>query len=174
MKKKKRLSTWLIILLIAVVGGFLIWTENPFVHQFTTEKKLTASLTVAGICILILLCDDLFHRLWNWLISISFLQRLRELSGKSLRYEDKQLVDREKYRETLKNMRLYLRHNYDRVWPRKLRILLVTGSVADVEQLTPKLTQELWQLAPHRLGNPALLLFGSRMQRPDIQRQFPA
>ena len=48
MKKKKRLSTWLIILLIAVVGGFLIWTENPFVHQFTTEKKLTASLTVAG------------------------------------------------------------------------------------------------------------------------------
>lgn len=145
MKKKKRLSTWLIILLIAVVGGFLIWTENPFVHQFTTEKKLTASLTVAGICILILLCDDLFHRLWNWLISISFLQRLRELSGKSLRHEDKQLIDREKYRETLKNMRLYLRHNYDRAWPRKLRILLVTGSVADVEQLTPKLTQELWQ-----------------------------
>lgn len=145
MKKKKRLSTWLIILLIAVVGGFLIWTENPFVHQFTTEKKLTTSLTVAGICILILLCDDLFLRLWNWLISISFLQRLRELSGKSLRHEDKQLVDKEKYRETLKNMRLYLRHNYDRAWPRKLRILLVTGSVADFEQLTPKLTQELWQ-----------------------------
>ncbi|MCM7145618.1 type VI secretion protein VasK [Enterobacter hormaechei] len=145
MKKKKRLSTWLIILLIAVVGGFLIWTENPFVHQFTTEKKLTTSLTVAGICILILLCDDLFLRLWNWLISISFLQRLRELSGKSLRHEDKQLVDKEKYRETLKNMRLYLRHNYDRAWPRKLRILPVTGSVADVEQLTPKLTQELWQ-----------------------------
>lgn len=145
MKKKKRLSTWLIILLIAVVGGFLIWTENPFVHQFTTEKKLTTSLTVAGICILILLCDDLFLRLWNWLISISFLQRLRELSGKSLRHEDKRLVDREKYRETLKNMRLYLRHNYDRAWPRKLRILLITGSASDVEQLIPKLTQEFWQ-----------------------------
>lgn len=34
---------------------------------------------------------------------------------------------------------------YGFFWPRKLRILLITGSIADVEQLTPKLTQELWQ-----------------------------
>lgn len=38
-----------------------------------------------------------------------------------------------------------LRHIYGNFWPRKLRILLITGSIADVEQLTPKLTQELWQ-----------------------------
>ncbi len=34
------------------------------------------------------------------------------------------------------------------VWTRlvrKVRILLIIGSVRDVEQLTPKLTQELWQ-----------------------------
>ncbi len=29
--------------------------------------------------------------------------------------------------------------------PAKVRILLIIGSVRDVEQLTPKLTQELWQ-----------------------------
>lgn len=34
---------------------------------------------------------------------------------------------------------------YGFFWPRKLRILLITGSIADVEQLTPKLTHELWQ-----------------------------
>lgn len=81
-------------------GDFSSGLKTLFVHQFTTEKKLTASLTVAGICILILLCDDLFHRLWNWLISIS-LQRLK-LSGKSLRHEDKQLIDREKYERNVK------------------------------------------------------------------------
>ncbi|CZV65304.1 ImcF domain-containing protein [Enterobacter hormaechei] len=36
-------------------------------------------------------------------------------------------------------------HLYGRCWPRKLRILLITGSASDVEQLIPKLTQEFWQ-----------------------------
>ncbi|WP_082132673.1 ImcF-related family protein [Enterobacter genomosp. O] len=34
---------------------------------------------------------------------------------------------------------------YGFFWHRKTRILLVTGSASDVELLTPKLTQELWQ-----------------------------
>ncbi len=37
-----------------------------------------------------------------------------------------------------------LRYQYGRAWSCKVRILLI-GSVRDVEQLTPKLTQELWQ-----------------------------
>lgn len=68
MKTKMRLSTWLIILLVAAVGGILIWTVNPFIHLRTTENKLTASLAIAGLCLLILLCDDLFVRLWRWLV----------------------------------------------------------------------------------------------------------
>lgn len=46
---------------------------------------------------------------------------------------------------TVGEIRQTMRHLYGRAWPRKLRILLVTGSIADIEQLTPKLTQELWQ-----------------------------
>ncbi|MDF3613627.1 type VI secretion protein VasK, partial [Enterobacter hormaechei] len=46
---------------------------------------------------------------------------------------------------TVEEIRQEMCRLYGRHWPRKLRILLVTGSVADVEQLTPKLTQELWQ-----------------------------
>ncbi|MCB5297157.1 ImcF-related family protein [Yersinia intermedia] len=34
---------------------------------------------------------------------------------------------------------------YGRFWPRKVRILLLTGSAADVEQLTPGLTSQYWQ-----------------------------
>lgn len=38
-----------------------------------------------------------------------------------------------------------LRHTYGHFWHSKVRILLMTGSVSDVEQLAPKLTGELWQ-----------------------------
>lgn len=38
-----------------------------------------------------------------------------------------------------------LRQQYGPLWPRKVRIMLVTGNVDDVEQLTPKLPRELWQ-----------------------------
>ncbi|ELY4007483.1 hypothetical protein [Cronobacter dublinensis] len=38
-----------------------------------------------------------------------------------------------------------LRQQYGPLWPRKVRILLVTGNINDVEQLTPKLPRERWQ-----------------------------
>lgn len=46
---------------------------------------------------------------------------------------------------TVEEIRQELCHLYGRCWPRKLRILLITGSASDVEQLIPKLTQKFWQ-----------------------------
>ena len=46
---------------------------------------------------------------------------------------------------SVEEIRQELCHLYGRCWPRKLRILLITGSASDVEQLIPKLTQEFWQ-----------------------------
>ena len=46
---------------------------------------------------------------------------------------------------TMGEIRQMMRHQYGRFWFRKVRILLVTGSITDVEQLTPKLPRELWQ-----------------------------
>lgn len=161
MEKKKRLSTWLIILLIAIIGGFLIWTENPVVHLLTTEKKLIVSLAVAGVCLFILLCDDLFVRLWQWLISQSFIQQLRKLSDKTHHREEILFIDRKKHCEVLKSIHLYLHHTYGRTRSRRLRILLVTGSVTDAEQLAPKLTQELWQE-----DQGTLLLWGGDLNTP--------
>jgi len=61
----------------------------------------------------------------------------------------------------LKSIHLYLHHTYGRTWSRKLRILLVTGSVTDAEQLIPKLTQELWQE-----DKGTLLLWGGDLNTP--------
>ncbi|WP_152084380.1 ImcF-related family protein [Enterobacter oligotrophicus] len=49
------------------------------------------------------------------------------------------------HRSLVDELRLALGNAYGRAWSSKIRILLVTGSIADVERLTPKLTQELWQ-----------------------------
>lgn len=46
---------------------------------------------------------------------------------------------------TVSDIRTAMRHLYGRCWGHKVRILLVTGRVSDVEQLTPKLTSQLWQ-----------------------------
>jgi type VI secretion system protein ImpL len=60
--------------------------------------------------------------------------------------EDESRVARSSPRTmTVNEIRKIMRHQYGFFWRRKLRILLVTGSVNDVERLTPKLTQELWQ-----------------------------
>lgn len=45
----------------------------------------------------------------------------------------------------LTDLQTALRHTYGRFWFRKVRILLLTGSAADVEQLTPSLTTQFWQ-----------------------------
>lgn len=161
MKKKKRLSTWLIVLMIVALGGGLIWIENPFVHLRTTEKKLAMSLGGAGLCLFILLCDDLLARLWRWFISLSFIQQLRELAVKNYRQESPSSAVQEKYSDTVKTLRLAMRHLYGRRWPRKVRILLITGSVVDVEQLIPKLPQELWQE-----DRGTLLLWGGDLNTP--------
>ncbi|MEG2430151.1 MAG: ImcF-related family protein [Acinetobacter sp.] len=42
-------------------------------------------------------------------------------------------------------IKTYLRKHYGFFWSRKLRILLLTGSSADVEQLAPGLTAQFWQ-----------------------------
>ena len=43
------------------------------------------------------------------------------------------------------DIKSFLRKHYGRFWFRKVRILLLTGSAADVELLTPGLTSQYWQ-----------------------------
>jgi type VI secretion system protein ImpL len=49
------------------------------------------------------------------------------------------------YNPLLTELQQALRQTYGRFWFRKVRILLLTGSAADVEQLAPQLTSHYWQ-----------------------------
>ena len=46
---------------------------------------------------------------------------------------------------TIEEIRQALRHQYGRLWKRRVRIFLITGNAADVERLTPGLINQLWQ-----------------------------
>lgn len=65
---------------------------------------------------------------------------------------------------TVNEIRTAMRHIYGRRWSKKVRILLVTGKVSDVEQLTPHLTSQYWQEDQGTL----LLWGGDPASTPDI------
>ncbi len=144
MVKKKRISTWIIVAIIILMSVGLIWLNNPFLRLDGREKKLFASLIVVIICLAILLLDELFVRLWDWLVSLSFIQRFTTLTGKKPEQPTNEQSKNQRY-EDIKAIRVCLRQIYGRSWPGKVRILLVTGAASDVEQLTPGLTAQRWQ-----------------------------
>ncbi|WP_299998716.1 ImcF-related family protein [uncultured Cedecea sp.] len=62
---------------------------------------------------------------------------------------------------TVDTIRLAMRNLYGRRWGRKVRILLMTGTVSEVEKLTPGLTAQLWQE-----DRGTLLLWGGDLNTP--------
>ncbi len=62
---------------------------------------------------------------------------------------------------TVDTIRDAMRNLYGRRWGRKTRILLVTGTTSEVEQLTPGLTAQLWQE-----DRGTLLLWGGDLNTP--------
>ncbi|MGL4430115.1 MAG: ImcF-related family protein [Silvania sp.] len=62
---------------------------------------------------------------------------------------------------TVDTIREAMRNLYGRRWGRKTRILLITGTASEVEQLTPDLTAKLWQE-----DRGTLLLWGGDLNTP--------
>lgn len=144
MIRNKRISTWVIITVIFIISAGLIWSDNPFLHLSGREQKLYASLITAVMCLLLLLMDELLIEAWLWLVSRTFLQRLITLTGTKTQ-QTELAPDNDFYRDTLKQCRLHLRVNSGLRWRHNVRVILITGSVADVESLVPGLPAQLWQ-----------------------------
>lgn len=160
MVRKKRISTWLIVAIIILVSAGLIWLNNPFIQFDGQEKKLMVSLIVITVCLGILLFDELFVCFWNELVSLSFIEQFKALSGKSPALREYEQNKNNCY-ENVKEIREAMRNLYGRRWGRKTRILLIIGTASEVEQLTPGLTDQLWQE-----DGGTLLLWGGDLHTP--------
>ena len=80
--------------------------------------------------------------------------------------DESRLAQTPPHNVTVANIRHAMRTLYGRHWSRKVRILLVTGSVSDVEQLTPGLTAQYWQE-----DRGTLLLWGGDLASP-VEHQW--
>lgn len=144
MLKRKRISTWIIVAIILLIGAGLIWLDNPIVRLDNQESKLRFSLIIIAVCLGILLFDELVVRLWERLVAFHFVQKFVSRTGKNPdKAEDEQHQDR--YLGMVKQIREQLRKTYGLRWGKKNRILLITGTPTEVELLTPGLTTQYWQ-----------------------------
>ena len=141
--------------LISAAVAWVIWHYGDRVGLDTPGSKW---LGFAGAMILILfirhgaIIRQAIQERWHRFQA----QRKKQLPGNEGRV--KQTAPRN---VTVTTIRQAMRNLYGRRWGRKIRILLVTGTVAEVEQLTPGLSGQLWQE-----DQGTLLLWGGDLNTP--------
>lgn len=131
----------LTVLLLAVLSliGWGIWHHGEMIGLDTTSKKVVAFLLV---CVL-----GMALRFGPALLRLvrQRVHRKEEKQQNVLPGSENRLVQTASHHATVTELQQALRHTYGRFWARKVRILLLTGSAADVEHLAPGLTAQYWQ-----------------------------
>ncbi|WP_193161817.1 ImcF-related family protein [Enterobacter ludwigii] len=126
-------------LVIAGIIAWLIWYFGDEIGIISLRAKCLA-VVVAWILLLILRHGDLIG-----LLAQERWHRFQATRKRELPDGEARSVRTTPYHVTVSEIRETLRNHYGRFWSRKIRILLVTGYPADVELLTPGLTEQFWQ-----------------------------
>ncbi|WP_105632007.1 ImcF-related family protein [Cronobacter dublinensis] len=141
--------------LIAVAIGLVIWKKGDAFGLTSNGLKLLGS--VAAIILLLLLRH-------GKIMSLAIKQQWSRFQGKRksvLPADEGRVKQTAPHNVTVDTIRNAMHNLYGRCWGRKTRILLVTGTVSEVEQLTPGLTAQLWQE-----DRGTLLLWGGDLNTP--------
>lgn len=139
-----RYGFWGYFLLIIGLAGVSALLLIVFQRQLVDSGVLASTVW--------LIWGGIFSALLMGLIGMAFWWRWKQ-SIRQIAFKPKLLTKQatETTNKTSSNSNLAsdiktgLQKLYGRFWPRKVRILLLTGSAADVEQLTPGLTSQYWQ-----------------------------
>ncbi len=144
--------------LTLVIAGIIAWLIGYFGNEIgiTSLRAKCLAVVVAWILLLILrhgsvigmLVQERWHR-----FQATRKSEIPDVEIRSVRTTP--------HNVTVDEIRETLRNHYGRFWFRKIRILLVTGTPADVELLTPGLTEQYWQE-----DRGTLLLWGGDPLRP--------
>ncbi|CNH85523.1 ImcF domain-containing protein [Yersinia intermedia] len=139
-----RYGFWGYFLLIIGLAGVSALLLIVFQRQLVDSGVLASTVW--------LIWGGIFSALLMGLIGMAFWWRWKQ-SIRQIAFKPKPLMKQatETTNKTSSNSNLAsdiktgLQKQYGRFWHRKVRILLLTGSAADVEQLTPGLTSQYWQ-----------------------------
>ena len=141
-----------------LIAGGIAWLIWHFGDRIGLHTALTKSLAFAGALFLLLM---LRH---GKTISLAIKQgwhRFQSRRTNVLPADEGRVKQTAPRNVTVDTIRLAMRNLYGRRWGRKTRILLVTGTASEVEQLTPGLTAQLWQE-----DRGTLLLWGGDLNTP--------
>ncbi len=125
-------------------------------HGLDTRLKQVLAFVAVWIVLLIVLYTPFMFRLMR-----EKYHRWREQKNNALPSDESRVARTPPRNVTVDTIRDAMRNLYGRRWGRKTRILLITGTAADVEQLTPGLTGQLWQE-----DRGTLLLWGGDLNTP--------
>ncbi|MFF7065856.1 ImcF-related family protein [Pseudomonas sp. NPDC008258] len=145
---KKQRSVWLAVLCLAVVGGILIWVQNPIVSISNEHDQFKWTAGLLAACMLILLLDSLGALTIRRLATLDFNARLTKPLVQWLAAPLASEPDAD-------DVEAVLRSHYGYFWRRKVRVLLVVGEPECVEAVAPGLVEQRWLE-----GGGALLVHG--------------
>lgn len=127
-------------MLAALSGiGWFIWHHGENYGLDTTGKKVLAFLLVCVVGVALRFGAALFR------LVRQLTHRQEAKNSHVLPTDENRLVQTPPRHVTVTELQQALRHAYGRRWRRKVRILLLTGTVDEVEQLAPGLTSQYWQ-----------------------------
>jgi len=142
---------------IVVIVSLVMW--GVIIHfgpRFGIDTELKQLLMLAGGWIFLLVIRYL-----------SFLLHVIREKHHRWQHQEKGVLPEDEFRLAqppnilVTEIRHAMRHLYGRCWSYKVRVLLITGTVAEVEQLTPGLTSQYWQE-----DRGTLLLWGGDVNSP--------
>ncbi|MBZ0057041.1 MULTISPECIES: ImcF-related family protein [unclassified Leclercia] len=142
----------------ALLAGGIAWGIWHYGDQMGLHTPLLKGLVIVGALILLMLFRH------GKTITLAIKQGWHRLQSKRknvLPADEGRVKQTAPRNVTIDTIREAMRNLYGRRWGRKTRILLVTGTVSEVEQLTPGLTAQLWQE-----DRGTLLLWGGDLNTP--------
>ncbi|WP_312982770.1 ImcF-related family protein [Atlantibacter sp.] len=142
----------------ALIAGGITWLIWHFGDQIGLHTTLTKSQVLAGALLLLLM---LRHGKTISLVTRQGWHRFQAKRKNVLPADEGRVKQTAPRSVTVDTIREAMRNLYGRRWSRKTRILLITGTASEVEQLTPGLTDQLWQE-----DRGTLLLWGGDLNSP--------
>ncbi|MHC6225424.1 ImcF-related family protein [Pseudomonas sp. X10] len=157
----KRIGSWIVLVCLLVVGGLLIWTDNPIVRVPHESGRLKYSAALLAMCLVLLSLDGL----GVWVAQKLGMQEL--LSKIQAKWPDQAKGDTVLevgllHDSNVQLLHQYLRRDGRRLFRRRLHVYLVLGQPEQLQGIAPTLAGVRWQASEN-----TLLLWGGSAQAAD-------
>lgn len=132
------------VVIITVILFLLYYLWGPSLGWMEPAEKFRVLCTIFAVPVFLSLLLVSRYSLVAFASRLRFFHKLNDKQN-TWSNNSAHLKQVDISKKIINDVQQVLRHTYGHFWHSKVRILLMNGSVSDVEQLAPKLTRELWQ-----------------------------